>query len=66
MNPLIEFLAGSLIEVVWLVLLPVELVLATPVILVRGLLARGPYFKSVRQMYASFIREWVRWTIRQF
>ena len=57
MNPLTEFLVGSLFEVVWLALLPVGLLLATPVILVRGLLEPGPDLTFVRRMYGSFIRE---------
>lgn len=44
--------------VLWLCLLPVALLLAAPVILVRALFVHAPYWATVRAMYVTFMRFW--------
>lgn len=51
-NPLVDFLLR-------LVLLPVVLILATPVVMVQAAYGSGEYFQNVRSRYQSIIDYWV-------
>ncbi len=61
MNPVVEWVAVTAFELVlWIVLFPIVLLLATPVVLVTALFQRGNYSASVLQMFGAITQFWVK------
>lgn len=52
-NVIIEF-------IIWVVMLPVSLVLATPIILVTSIFKKDGYIKNVKRGYIKIIKWWKR------
>jgi hypothetical protein len=56
---MMEFLTGILLRlIVWILLLPVVLILATPFILPVAAFLDGPYWDNVRAVYRGMIEGW--------
>ena len=47
--------------VVSIVVFPIVMILATPLILISALLARKPYWTEVRRRYGSIAKWWGEW-----
>jgi hypothetical protein len=61
MNPLLETIALELIGIVaWIVLFPVALILATPLILVAAAFQRDSYLSALGRMYTGVAAFWQR------
>lgn len=62
MNLLVEFAGRVLISLLcWLVLFPIMLLLATPIVLIAALFAPDPYWQAVRGFYGCVTYIWIRW-----
>lgn len=61
MHAIGEFLLEILVRLVlWLILLPVSMVLATPFVLVAAAFSGRPYFESVKDGYRGVYDFWMR------
>jgi len=47
--------------IVGVIILPVILVLATPIILIRAVFIKGDYFKNVKENYNRIIKWWTKY-----
>lgn len=47
--------------IVGVIILPVILVLSTPIILIRGIFTKGSYVENIKENYGRIIKWWKRY-----